>query len=194
MQIHNADGGMLLSKTIDSPDSLLDFHRIPRQVVAYKCAAKLEIESFGCRIGAGEHIGLPSLNRRLISSRETTRQVPSGSRISPPRPEKQITRKSFSRGQFGANEIHGVRVLREHHDLRVTIHAQLGEYLLQLLDVSGGIPRTVASRTSRRIRIPEEQIGLEIFVGCGALDYLGEAGREVRLGDTAFGDVLSRLA
>jgi hypothetical protein len=59
MKIDDAHARVLLAEAINSSDSLFDFHRIPRQVVVYECTAKLEIESLGRSVRAGEHIGFP---------------------------------------------------------------------------------------------------------------------------------------
>ena len=59
-------GSVALTVAVDSPDPLLDIHRVPRQIMVEQHAGKLKIDSFSSSRGADQHARSFCLSKSLL--------------------------------------------------------------------------------------------------------------------------------
>jgi hypothetical protein len=124
VQIDDANLRVLLAKTVNTADALLDAHGVPRHVVIDERAAKLEVQTFGGGVGAKQHVGLAGaeLALGLLAGNGAPASVFLAHFTAAPG-ETHHAERGLA-GEFFAQEIHRVRVLGEHHRLRIAVGAE----------------------------------------------------------------------
>ena len=150
---------MPLAEPVDAPDPLLHPHRVPGHVVVDEGAAELEVEALGGGVGAEQQVGLaePEPAFRVVPADPAPppAAAAAGRDLSAPSREAHQAPLAVPL-KLVAEEVHGVRVLGEHHRLPEARLAERGQRLLQ--------GRDLAVRRARPDAV-EETLDVGAFLG-----------------------------
>ena len=116
---------MALADPIDAADALLDPHGVPRHVVVDQRAAELEVQPFGRGVGAQQQVGVAVAEAALdlFAVDDSPLVVVADRTLAAAAGEAQQPVAPLPEG--APQKVHGVGVLREHHDLGVSVPRQL---------------------------------------------------------------------
>ena len=129
-----------LTQSVDSTDSLLHSHRVPGHVVVHERAAELEVQALGGRLGAEQDIGftLSESPLRLVAADRPPESASVRHLAAPPGKAHQPQGSVFA--ELFPQEVDGVGVLSEHHDLAgfPALPPQVAQNPLQLPELAVG--------------------------------------------------------
>ena len=134
-EVDDFDGLVLLPHAVDSPDALLHTHRVPGHVVIDERAAELEIQTFSRGLSAHQHVGVAPAEDALDFVAGDCSPGAIAVRDLAASAREAHHPRAVLPGEQVPQEVHGVGVLGEDHDLGVAVLAKLAH----LVEQDGGL-------------------------------------------------------